>query len=290
MNAATHTDDAQFQYVDGQARPAFPALLAEFQARSDALIQAVPCSLDMAYGPHERERFDFFPAQAPDGGLRGTLLYYHAGYWHLRDKSLFRFIAPAFTRRGLNVALVNYPLCPEVTVAELLESARASIPALLEHTAGLGQPKRPLIATGHSAGGQIAVEMALSRCSALGGDAQAVDAVIGVSGVYDLLPLVGTTLNQSLRLDVASAVAVSPLRRELPRAHGRPMPALFIVGAAETPAFVDQSRRMCEAWEAAGHPAQLFIASGCDHFSVLAPFTSHDGALALAIDALLGRL
>ncbi|KAF7957168.1 hypothetical protein AWV80_37135 [Cupriavidus sp. UYMU48A] len=150
--------DAEFQYVTGQSRPTFAALLSEFEARSAAAIHTENCRLDLAYGPAPRQRFDFFVAQ---GRPRGTLAYFHAGYWQSRDKASFRFIAPAFTRIGLHVALVNYPLCPAVSLGALIEAASASIGAIGAHAAIDGQHAPPLVLAGHSAGGHIAVELAL---------------------------------------------------------------------------------------------------------------------------------
>lgn len=257
-------DDPQYQYVQGQARESFAALLADYAAKSDAAVAAGPCQLDLRYGPMERQRFDFFPAR---GRPRGTLAYFHAGYWQSRDKSGFRFIAPAYADAGIHVALVNYPLCPEVSVATLIEAAKACVPAIRERAAG----DVPLVLSGHSAGAHIAVELALAREAG----AAAIAGVVALSGIYDLAPLVATTLNDKLRLDAASAQACSPLHRVRTGAA----PALVAVGAAETPAFVAQSQGFHAAWTAVGNRSGLHIEPGADHFSLLQPFASPGSAL-----------
>ena len=122
--------DHQFQYVEGQGRPGFPALLAQFQADSDAAAAQAGAELDLPYGAHPRQRFDFFPAQ---GEAQGVMLYLHAGYWQSRDKSLFRFLAPAFQAWGFHVALANYPLCPDVTLDELVAAVTPSVAAVAAH-------------------------------------------------------------------------------------------------------------------------------------------------------------
>jgi arylformamidase len=269
----TMNDDSQYQYVQGQARPGFAALLADYQARSDAAAAAGPCALDRPYGPMARQRFDFFPAH---GRPRGTLVYFHAGYWQSRDKSGFRFIAPAYAQAGLHVALVNYPLCPDVSVAALVEAARASVPAV---RARAGEDL-PLLLSGHSAGAHIAVELALGAPA--GGPAIA--GVAALSGIYDLAPLVATTLNEKLRLDAASARACSPLHR----LRAGVAPALVAVGATETPAFLAQSRDFHQAWTAAGNPGALHVEAGADHFSLLEAFASPDRALFGQVLGLLG--
>ncbi|WP_434665634.1 alpha/beta hydrolase [Paraburkholderia sp. A3BS-1L] len=266
-------NDAEFQYVTGQGRPSFPALLAGFEAQSAAAVHTEDCRLDLPYGPGPRQVFDFFTARRR---ARATLVYFHAGYWQSRDKATFRFIAPAFTRLGLNVALVNYPLCPTVSLGKLLESAHASLDAVA--TAGNASARQqplPLILSGHSAGGHIAVELALAQMPVAAAQRPAVAGVVALSGIYDLAPLLATTLNRNLMLDAADADRHSPLHRVQPeRAR-----ALFGVGGDETTAFLDQSRQMCKAWQQAGNHGVLEIAPGADHFSLLQQFTSPQASL-----------
>lgn len=259
-------NDPQFQYVEGQSRASFPALLADYEAASLAAVATESCVLDARYGPSERQTFDFFAAR---GTPQGTLAYFHAGYWQSRDKSTFRFIAPAYTGAGLNVALVNYPLCPAVSLAELVEAASACVPAICAQTAAAGPDRLPLVVSGHSAGAHIAVELALSdgRAAPAG---RAIAGVVAMSGIFDLAPLLATSLNAKLRLDAASAAACSPVHRV--RAHAAS--ALVVVGEDETPAFIAQSRRFHDAWIDAGNRSALYVAPQADHFSLLRPFAS----------------
>ena len=281
LNETTHEyqpdgsslSDAQFQYVEGQGRPGFPVLLAQFESQSAQALAQLPCARDLPYGAHERQTFDFFPAR---GDAAGTLVYFHAGYWQSRDKSGFGFIALAFTAMGLNVGLVNYPLCPTVMLAELVESARAAVLAIKARLARSKSSAHPLIAAGHSAGAHLAVELALTP-------GLAIDGVIALSGIYDLVPLLGTTLNAKLRLDTDSAVRGSPLHRARP---GAP-PALFAVGGAETQAFVAQNQAMHAAWRAAGLASEAVVVPGADHFSLLQDWISPAGVLVAPVARLL---
>jgi arylformamidase len=104
-----------------------PPLLAAFEAEGTAAVATLRPALDVSYGPHPRQRFDFFTAGTP----AGTIAYFHAGYWQSRDKAQFRFLAPFVTGEGFNLAVVNYPLCPDVTVADLTEAVRDAVPAIL---------------------------------------------------------------------------------------------------------------------------------------------------------------
>jgi arylformamidase len=266
------TMDPVQEYMTGQVRPGHPALIADFEREGEESIAALNPALDIPYGPHARERFDFYAAPGP---WRGTLAYFHAGYWQSRDKAQFRFLAARFVERGLDMALVNYPLCPDVTLPVLLESARRAVPAVLAHAGGLERGGAGLVAAGHSAGGQIVSELAMADWEG----ASPILAVAGLSGVYDLEPLLATPLNDKLGLDAPTARAMSPLfrvRGGLPR-------ALFAVGGTETPAFLDQNSRMARAWAEAGNAAEEYISPGMDHFSLL-----RDEALIDRIAALFG--
>lgn len=254
-------DDAQFQYVQGQSRPGLSDLLAEYEAESARAIAAGSCELDLRYGPWPRQTFDFFSAR---GTPRGTLIYFHAGYWQSRDKSTFRFIAPGFTAAGLNVALVNYPLCPEVSLPELVDAAKACVEPIGAHARkSAGSENLPLILSGHSAGAHISLEIAMARDCGIAG-------VIVMSGIYDLAPLVDTSLNDKLRLDLGSAKACSPLYR----VRANSTAALIVVGADETPAFLDQSQRLHTAWMQAGNRGSLHVAQDADHFVLLRQFST----------------
>ena len=272
--------EAQFQYVEGQARPGFATLLPRFEAGSiDAARQG---QLDLRYGEAVREAFDFFPAAQP----RATLVFFHAGYWQSRDKSTFRFIAPAFTRHGVQVALVNYPLCPHVALGDLVAAARRALLAVRRHAAAAAGADLPLIASGHSAGAHIAVELAFTRWTSHQPPGRPIDAVLALSGIYDLAPLTGTTLNANLGLDAASALRHSPLWRVPPMAP----PALFAVGADETPAFLAQSHAMRQAWLEAGHPADLCEVAGADHFTLLGALADGESRLHREAAALIDRI
>ena len=171
---------------------------------------------------------------------------------------------------GFDVAIVNYPLSPETSVSAIVAAALASLPAL----AALTQ-NAPLILIGHSAGAQIAVELGMLSHTA----DWTVTEVLAISGVFDLAPLIGTSVNEKLGLDPASAWAASPLHRVV---SGGP-PAVFAGGALETRAFREQTARMSEAWAGAGNPAELVIVPAVDHFSIFNELCHDNGMLRAAI-------
>ena len=81
----------QFEYIDGQLRPAHAALFERIAAANDQAIKDGQPTLDIAYGPHPRQTMDLY--RTP-GKRRAIVAYFHAGYWQSRDKSGFCFLAP----------------------------------------------------------------------------------------------------------------------------------------------------------------------------------------------------
>jgi arylformamidase len=122
-----------------------------------------------------------------------------------------------------------------------------------------------MLVYGHSAGGHLAACMFATDWAAHGLPDQLVPAAISISGLFDLSPLVHTSMNADLRLDETSARAVSPL--------GWPAPSRgrfdAMVGGEESAEFLRQSRTIVEAWQAVGGGAHYQEVAGTNHFTVI---------------------
>jgi arylformamidase len=83
------------------------AITASWEPRSAAMRQRPDAKLDLAYGPRPRNRIDFITCGAPRAS---TLVFVHGGYWQMRAKESFAFVAAGPLAIGMNVALVGYTL------------------------------------------------------------------------------------------------------------------------------------------------------------------------------------
>ena len=88
--------------------------------------------------------------------------------------------------------------------------------------------------------------------------ADLVPAAYSISGLFDLTPLVGVSMNQDLRLDDRSARDASPL--DWPAPKGRVLDA--VVGSLESSEFLRQSRVIAEAWSKGGAQARFEAIAG----------------------------
>ena len=100
--------------------------------------------------------------------------------------------------------------------------------------------------------------------TALAADRRVKGAVL-VSGIYDLEPLIGTSIDTALGLDPATAARNSPLRQPL---AGFP-PSLVCWGENETDQFKRQSAVFAEAVRGAGADCATFECAGRNHFDVI---------------------
>ncbi len=277
-------DGLEAQYNLRISHPDRDAVYEEYRQRSADFRAAAGGQYDVPYGPAERQRMDIFPGATPDAPV---FLFFHGGYWRALDKSYFSFVAEPFYRAGWTAILANYTLAPDATIDVIVDQARQAVA-----WAGVSFPKADgIVLSGHSAGGQLTLMSILTERTgadraARGTQAPPIVAGLPVSGVFDLEPLRHTTINERIHLDAASAAQNSPIRLIRPS----PVPLLVAAGGAETAEFQGQSSRFADAWRAAGNRAELFLAEGTNHFTVLRAFADPAGPFQDKIWAFLDGL
>lgn len=251
-------------------------LLASWPARAAATLAVRrPTVADHAYGDHPREILDLFRAPA----ARGTLVFIHGGYWRAFTKFETTFIVEGFLDRGISVVLVNYPLAPEVTVGRIAASVRRAFAAAWGLLAE-GERKAVAVA-GHSAGGYLAADLMTVDWTAHGLPAAPFQLALPISGLFELAPLLRTSMNAQIGLTGETAAAWS-LTATLPRVPAR---LVLAVGGDEPGEFHRQSRALATAW-ANLDPTVLAI-PGTNHFTVVDHLAAADGALARIVSGAL---
>ncbi|MBV9564434.1 MAG: alpha/beta hydrolase [Bradyrhizobium sp.] len=230
----------------------------------------------IAYGPGARNTMDFFPGD----GNGPIVVFIHGGYWQALDGSSFSHCARGLNVRGIDVAVPTYSLCPDVTVEAIIGEMRAAAREL----ARFG---RPLVVSGHSAGGHLAACMLATDWPAydVSLPVNLVSSAYAISGLFDLAPLVGTSINRALRLDPQAAKAASPLFWSVLR--DRNLDA--VVGENESAEYFRQSRSIVQRWGAAGVTTRFAIVAGANHFTAIAPLVDPESAMVRRLVELVGR-
>lgn len=272
MNTINFEND----YVVGQKNNNYNEVMAKFKELNHLALISKKWKKNIYYGFHERECFDLCYAV---GDAKAIFVYLHAGYWQSRDKNQFYFIADHLAELGYHVAIMNYPLCPEVSIEKIKKSLSYSL-FTLNTLLNFDSKKLPMYICGHSAGAHLTTELVLNtRC--LIKDWLNVKGIIPISGIYDLVPLIPTSLNINIKLDSSQARENSPILR----VSDDLVPAEFFVGSYETEAFIQQSQKMKEQWEFKGNLANFRVLKDSDHFSLLFHFL-RNGEIVKSIERL----
>lgn len=260
-------------YNNRAAVPDHPRWFAQYAQWSAAAFDRYRPARNVRYGPGPKEVLDVF---APAGKPRGTLVFLHGGYWRALDKDDFAFVAAPFVAAGIAVANVNYDLCPDVSIAAIVDECRRAVAWVARDGAAHGAAPDDVVVAGHSAGGHLAAMMLATDWAAHGFARAPLRAAVTLSGVHDLAPLVHFSFNADFKLDDAEAARLSPVRHPVRAA----VPLLIACGADETSEFLRQSQLLWDAWPAVRRPeAGPLVVPGTDHFSVVAGYADPDSAL-----------
>jgi arylformamidase len=268
------------QYNAAGTVPSLDPYFARYTEQSERVRRAYPCRVDLPYGEAERERLDLFPA---DRAGAPVVLFLHGGYWRRMSKADFSFFAEPFVQAGAVVAIPSYSLCPSCTIDDIVCEARAVVRWLHENVASAhGDPER-IVVCGHSAGGQIGGMLASTDWAAQGLPRTPIAGMCGMSGLYDLEPVMRSNCNEWLRLDDDAARRNSPIYH-LPQDA---MPLVAAVGERETDEFQRQTADFATAWRERGHPAECLVMTGRNHYDMPLDVLRPDSELRACILKLL---
>lgn len=266
--AAGHPDvtgtalDAQY-FMRG-AVPDWQRYLDGWAADSAAARERLPGRLDIAYGASPEELLDVIvPPGLADAAPVQILI--HGGYWKALGKDDFTFLASPLAGAGVISVVVNYALCPTVSMSELVAQCRRAVRWTRDNIAQFGGDPQRLHVTGHSAGGHLAAMMAATCWAERDGGVPVIRSVTSLSGLYDLSPVQACFVQADLRLTEQEVVDNSPMTMALP--SGTDM--LLAVGADETEAFRWHTRAYAHKCGSQGLPLVCMEVPDRHHYSVV---------------------
>lgn len=280
--------DYEVEYNNRARVPENPTLMAGWASDAAAYREMLAPSR-INYGPGSRHVIDVFAGdgqsrdKAKDEGREDRaplVVFIHGGYWQALDGSRFSHMARGLNAHGISVAVPTYDLCPQVSVAEIIEQMRRAMRELAKLSSRL-------VVGGHSAGGHLAACMLATDWKAYDPSLPSylVSAAYAISGLFDLEPVVPTSINNALRLDVAAARAASPLFWQ-PPSHGS---IDAVVGELESAEYHRQSRSIVDRWQEAGVATTFGTVSNANHFTAIAPLSDPASSMTLRLKALAER-
>jgi arylformamidase len=231
------------------------------------------------YGPSERQHIDVF---APERSNQDALpvLFIHGGYWQGLDPDHFSHMARGLNAHGVTVGVVGYDLCPDVTVRQIVSQVRVAAMHLLRTF------NAPLVAVGHSAGGHLAACLQDTNwADFFPGDLGVIAGGLAISGLFDLEPLVPTSINAKLGLTPEVARITSP--RLLQPREGTVFDCW--VGSEESSEYLRQSRTLAAVWAGCGAETAYVEVARANHFTVIAGLAESDSAMTRRVVEMAGN-
>lgn len=236
----------ELEYAGSVREPELMAPRAKREERVTAenaeVVTSRPRMLDFIYGTHERERLDYFPTVDPKAPL---FVFFHGGYWKMRDKTMFHYLAPTFVDAGVNFAAVGYPYAPDVRLRGTVEACRRALHWLMSYQTTLRFDPARVHVGGHSAGGHLAAMMMATRWPDYGLPDDLIRSATCISGLYDLEPLTICRQHRDLRIDAAEVKDLSPVSLKPRNSQGR---LIVTVGGAEGSEFQRNSEELGASW------------------------------------------
>lgn len=246
--------------------------LKGFDMRSEELAKQFFSTIDLSYGKYPRNKFDFFSC----GNKKAPLfVFIHGGYWQMRCKETFRFLAMGPLANGFNVANIGYTLAPDMSLTGIVYEVRSAIRYLRKCADQLGFDSNRIYVSGWSAGGHLCATVL---------DEEGVQGALAISGIYDLEPISRSFLNEKLRLMNEEIVVLSPMRARLVN-----KPMVIVCGGDELPELRRQSLEFATLRAAERIPGTFSLLEGHNHFSILTELENPNGILSRMLCMMAGK-
>ena len=234
--------------------------LAGYAQRSIAARLRLAGERDLRYGPEPKATYDLFrPATPPP---HPAFVFLHGGYWRALDKDEHSFVVEPAVAAGFAGLVVNYDLCPAVTLDDIVAEMRALMAHLAAEAPRLGLRTDGIALAGHSAGAHLAAMLLFDPGPQ--GRLPIYWAELA-SGIYEPEAALGVSVNEEIGLTPEMARRHNALARP----PAQPLPLRVTAGAAEPPAWRAQSDAYAELARGAGCEVERRDVAGADHFSLL---------------------
>ena len=267
------TIDWEAEFNPRCAVPEADEYSAKSKLKSDQAHQKFTDIEELRYGEGPLANFNLRRSSRANQPL---FVFIHGGFWRARDKNDFGYVFNALEPCDVNVVVLNYDLCPQVTVHEISSQIQQALLWLHSNAADLGFDDKRIDVAGHSAGAHLIAMVLAQAPSVFSLPDGMIRRAYLMSGIYELSPVLNISVNQEIRLGPEDIHALSPIH--FPPSKNTPYE--IIVGAAEPPGWVAQSVDFASNLSEQGAQSNLTILPGRNHYSILQDMEAPDGLLA----------
>ena len=237
-------------------------------AESKRVRDNVKGRLGVKYGPELSDVVDMFNEECSS---KQMMVYVSGGYWQDLSGDISSYTVAPLVSAGHCVAVVNYARAgPSQDMGGILAQMERAVAWLVRYAQERGMA---VWLSGHSAGSHLCA-MVLSSSWYEGlphQDRNIVRGVIHLSGVFDLVPLLRTSVNTPLKMTRLDAELFSPLQQSnLDRlCMAKHLQHWVVVGENDSPAFKEQAEKYVGELEGRGGQVAYTVQPGEDHFSLV---------------------
>jgi arylformamidase len=247
--------------------------LSEYKERSDAARESLSNIVECRYGPQASNTIDLFIPEGVSTDRRCPLIVFiHGGYWQELSKRESAFAAPEFLAEGMAFAAIDYTLAPSASIPEIVAECRSAVRWLHDAAADFNYDPELIFVAGSSAGAHLAAMSALPDAES--GRVFPAGLVL-VSGIFELEPVIGTSINVHLKMNAQVARECSPLCLD---ADDFP-PTLIAWGEIEPDDFKTQSLAFAAKLKDSDVPFRALEIPERNHFDVILDLADTDTAL-----------
>ena len=162
---------------------------------------------------------------------RPVVIFFYGGAWVKGRRTDYGFVGKAYAARGFVVVIPDYRKVPGVRFPAFVEDGAQAVRWTQDNIARFGGDPDRILLAGHSAGGYIAMMLALDRryLKAAGVDPAVIRGVAGFAGAYNFFPFT------SARAVAAMGNATDPRQTQPISFARRDAPPLWLgTGTADT--------------------------------------------------------
>lgn len=261
----------EYHFVPGITVPNTADLLGELPNRAAQARAALDGELDVRYGPGPKETLDIFAATTDAKGMPPPAqIFIHGGYWRAMDKSDYSHLATDVVATGVTHISLNYDLCPEVTLDEIVAEIRRAVIYVYQNAETLGIDRERLYISGHSAGGHLTAMMMRQDWTQEGLPKDLFKGAMPISGAFEPEAIMHTSVNDDVRLELDMARRNGLL--DAPPLVAAPV--LALVGGDEPEGF----HSLSESYVALCDDGAKLSVADTNHFTVLDQIFQKNGA------------
>lgn len=256
--------DLNYQYLPRLTVDNTDEYLLNSAERSARVRNKLDCLIDLPYGNSSGQILDIFPGSTKNAPVH---VFIHGGYWRAVgiDKSVYSHIAGPLVAAGATAVLLDYDLCPQVRITDIVGQIRAAMVWVYKNIENYNGDRKRIFVSGHSAGGHLtAMMMTTDWWQQRRLPRNLIKGTVLLSGLFDIEPHRHTDLQKDIRLTAKEAKSMSPMY-QTPISKG---PSIVAVGENEPDLFHWQSLQYSAQLRLHRISAEYISMSGDNHFSI----------------------